>query len=227
MSLSGTSRLAVTFMLVGAAAMLVLVAGGWAAYHYLAASPEPVVAAAPAVAAPAPVVPVPVVEAPKPVAVVAKVEPPEAAKPEPAAKEEPAKKPEEAKPTDEEKERAFQAEVAFMERRFDEHKAMYMNMIDAYLALPADQRLDYLRKVGEDLRQQIENERQLEGLPARAGDQRRAMGEMLRMFRERGTEDEKKKVSTFMGDMVQQQMARFQAEMQKQINGPAGAAPQP
>ena len=246
MSQWSTVRIAVVFALLGAALMGVVLGGAWVGYQLWSggqgraeatvasakdaaalAVPEQPAAAPKAEPASRAVVP----PAPEPLAQ-ARPAAPAAQGDEPAQSEAQSASPDEAKVAAareaQAREKAHQEELAYMEKKFDERKAQWMTIIDAYLALPAEERQDYLRKAMEELRQADEAERQTLGLPARPRNQPAVFREMMGMMRDRLTEDEKKKVGTFMADVMQNQVARMQAEIERQLRTPpATGAPEP
>lgn len=113
-------------------------------------------------------------------------------------------------------------ELAYMNATFDNNKARLMQIIDAYFELPMDERPDYLRTAFEELRKTVEAERTADGMPARPPQGPAMMQEFMKTFSERSTEEEKVKVKQFFGDVMQMQMARFQAEMERRLDGAGG-----
>ncbi|MBN2584427.1 MAG: hypothetical protein JXL80_15305 [Planctomycetes bacterium] len=228
---------AMLLVLSGAIGALVVVAAAWGVWMWLQpdeAEPAAVLATPPDAPAESPVeTPVPAVEPePAPVAVAAVGNRAEA---EPALGPEsvdvPEKTPEEIlmekarKSAEQYAEQAntddgFEEEQAFLEARFDQRKKQFMDSIDGYFAQPEDKRDEYLRKIGEEFRKQSEAERLEAGLPAQPRNQGRMWAEFMRMSQEKMTDEEKAKVKDFMNDMVKRQVARFQAEMERQLNSP-------
>lgn len=164
--------------------------------------------AAPAVAPAAPVAEKPKIETP---AEAPKAETPAAdAPPEPSAEEKAAL---EAAQRAEELEK----ERAHMKETFEARKKQVMGIIDTYLALPIDQRPDYLDKSIRELMAIAQAEREAAGLPARPRRGNMMGGEFLKMLGDNATAEEKQKVQTFVNDVIQMQVAKFQAEMAERL----------
>jgi len=242
-------KYALTFMLLGALSMLALISIAWGVWQLADVGPGPEAApppdAGPEQAADAQQSGEPVpAEAPPELRAVAdepaKAEPPSNADTArntapPDVAEAPADEPEAAEADDEEadneareREERYRRELAYMEEKFDRSKARFMEVINTYLDLSMEERPDYLRQAMEDLRLTMEAEREADGMPARPARDRRLFGEMMRMSAERLDEDEKTKVTRFMADVMQMQMARFQAQMEEQLkSGQDGGAMPP
>jgi hypothetical protein len=164
---------------------------------------------APTLADPAPVAEAPKVELPVEAA-------PEAAPPELTEEEKVAL---EAAEREAEKEKERQ----HLKETFQARKKQVMDIIDTYLAMPMDQRPDYLDKAIRDLMAAAQADREAAGLPARPRRGNMMGGELLSMFRDNSTPEEKQKVQTFMNDVVQMQAAKFQAEMAERLKTKAEA----
>jgi len=249
MSQSGVMRMAVTFMLLGSALTLAVVGLGYAVYHYSTRAPtephgalvpesvNPPAATEPAELAstktpggetrPGHVAPTSAPQAPaekvKPEPVVAVAQDSDKGTGEAAE----VRAAPEAAAAVEDAQKALELERQHLRRKFEERKAQFMGIIDTYMALPVEDRPDYLQKAMEEWRQQAEAERVAEGLPARPRNQGLVMREMMGMARENLTEEEKKKVGVFMGDVMQMQMARVQAEFERQLHTPPATPPAP
>jgi len=114
-------------------------------------------------------------------------------------------------------------ERAYMEASFDKLRQESMAMIDGYFAQPEDKRDEYLRKAGEEFRKRMEAERLAAGLPAQPKNPGRIWMEVMQMNQERMSEEEKARILEFTNDIAQRQMARFRANMERQL----GVQPQP
>jgi hypothetical protein len=113
-------------------------------------------------------------------------------------------------------------ERAYMQGVFDRARREWMGMIDGYFEQPDDKRDEYLRTAGEEFRKRMEAERLAAGLPAQPRNPGRVWMEVMRMNQEQMTDEEKARVMEFANDIVQRQMARFKAQMERQL----GVAPQ-
>ncbi|NIA21454.1 MAG: hypothetical protein GWP05_05685 [Anaerolineaceae bacterium] len=236
---TGASKLGpLGFMLVGALGMLILIAAGWGAMGLLRRDqtpPPPAVASADAKpdlppvsepsepdSGPAETVNEPVAEEGKDSGQPAEAKPPEGDKRtlEEILEEKARKSAEElAKAAAEDD--GFEADRAYLEANFLKRKEQMLKIIDGYYEHPDEQRDDYLRGALEKLRREAEADRQAAGLPAQPRNQRRMWQEFMGMIGENSSEQEKTQIKTFLGDVMQRRFARFQAQFERQINGPA------
>ena len=122
-----------------------------------------------------------------------------------------------------EREAEKEKERRHLQETFQARKKQAMDIIDTYLALPMEQRPDYLDQAVRDLMAAVQADREAAGLPARPRRGNMMGGELLAMFRDQATPEEKQKVQTFFNDVVQMQAAKFQAEMAERLKTKAEA----
>ena len=243
---TGTGKLGpVGFMLVGALGMLILVAAGWGAMGLLGGDEPlpPAVASVdvepdvppldeplvpPAVPEPSEPDSAPTETAIEPVAEAEK-DPGQPAETKPfegdkrtleEILEEKARKSAEELARAAEEDDGFEQDRAYLEANFVKRKEQMLKIIDGYYDRPDEQRDDYLREAMERLGREAEADRQAAGLPAQPRNRGRMWREFMGMIGENTTEQEKTKIKGFLGDVVQRQVARFQARLERQIDGP-------
>ena len=122
----------------------------------------------------------------------------------------------------------LEKERAHMKETFEARKAQFLGVVDAYLALPIEGRPEYLEKSMRELMAMMQADREAAGLPARPRRGGMMGGELMKMFGENATAEEKQKVQTFVNDVIQMQVTRFQAEMAERLKVEGGGnAPAP
>jgi len=233
------------FVLVGALGMLILTAAAWGVRGLLRRSPTPLSAVASADAkadvppvdeplirpvvpessklagTPAETVNEPLVEEGKNSGEPAETKPPKGDKRtlEDILEEKARKSAEELAKAAEEDD-GFEADRAYLEANFLKRKEQMLKIIDGYYECSDEQRDDYLRTAMEKLRREIEADRQAAGLSAQPRNRGRMRQEFMGMIGENTSEQEKTKIKTFFGDVMQRQFAKFQAQLEHQIDSP-------
>ena len=128
-----------------------------------------------------------------------------------------------------EREEQLERELAHMRESFEKRKTEFMEIVDTYLDLPMEERPDYLEEAMKSWRESMMAEREAAGLPERPQGGPRLMMEFWRQAGENLSEGEQNKVTRFIGDVIQSQVAKAMAGMAERRGdgppGPPGDAP--